>query len=252
LEEDLGLVPYGPVQCDEVVIEGGCSQGDGSGSIQAQPTSPHFLCGNEVPSQELRNLPATENDKIIRCSNLSEAQSLNQIGDDTIQQAPVAKKLGTRSKFPFGCGPKFLQLVEAVKDGGGGGRRRRARGGGEVGRSSSVPVTQGGRDRTSVGVLTQTANVTETVPLISSQIEGLNLEVVLPGPCSPILAGPISQDSEVLSIVPESPLGPAVTNGQLIREATSILSIQKQVGFSFTMDDNIVIMREREEDIGDQ
>jgi hypothetical protein len=47
-------------------------------------------------------------------------------------------------------------------------------------------------------------------------------------------------------------LGPAVTNGQLIREATSILSIQKQVGFSFTMDDNIVIMREREEDIGDQ
>jgi hypothetical protein len=71
----------------------------------------------------------------------------------------------------------------------------------------------------------------------------LNLEVVLPGPCSPILAGSVSQGSEELSIVPESPLGPVVTNGQLIREATSILSIQKQVGFSFTMDDNAVIKR---------
>jgi hypothetical protein len=107
--------------------------------------------------------------------------------------------------------------------------------------------------------------VAEAVPLISTQIEGLNLEVVLPGPFSPLLAGSISQGSEELSVVPESPLGPVVTNSQLIREATSILSIQKQVGFSFTMDDNTVIdnlvaeevkdravMREREDDIGDQ
>jgi hypothetical protein len=146
LEEDLGPVPSGPVQCDEGVTEGGCSQGDGSGSIQAQPISCNFPCDIEVPSQELRILPVTENENIIRYSNLSEAQSLNQIGDGNIPQAPAAKKLGNRSKFPFGCGPKFLQLVEAVKDGGGGGRRRRARGGGEVGRSSSVPVLQGGRD----------------------------------------------------------------------------------------------------------
>jgi hypothetical protein len=57
----------------------------------------------------------------------------------------VVKKPGIRNKFPQGCGPKFFQLVEAVKDGGVGGRRRRARGGGDAGRSSFVPALQGGR-----------------------------------------------------------------------------------------------------------
>jgi hypothetical protein len=265
LEEDLGPYPSGPVQCVEGVSEAGCLHGDGSGRIQAQPISCSPPCDTEVLSKQLQILPVTVNETTMRLSNLSEDQSLRQTGDDNIPHVPVAKKLGNRSKFPFGCGPKFLQLVEAVKDGGGGGRRRRARGGGEVGRSSSVPVLQGGRERSTVGVLTTTENVAEAVPLISTQIEGLNLEVVLPGPFSPLLAGSISQGSEELSVVPESPLGPVVTNSQLIREATSILSIQKQVGFSFTMDDNTVIdnlvaeevkdravMREREDDIGDQ
>jgi hypothetical protein len=55
----------------------------------------------------------------------------------------VLKKQGSRSKLPLGCGPKFLQLVEAVKEVGGSGRRRRGRDGGEVGRSHSVPAKQG-------------------------------------------------------------------------------------------------------------
>jgi hypothetical protein len=89
--------------------------------------------------------------------------------------------------------------------------------------------------------------------------------VVLPGPCNSTLAVTDSQGSEALSIVLESPLEPVSSNGQLIREATSILAIQKQVGFSFTLDDATVInnlvveevkdravMREREDDNGDQ
>jgi hypothetical protein len=77
-------------------------------------------------------------------------------------------------------------------------------------------------------------------------------------------AEPICQGSEALSAFPESPMGSEAANGHLIREATSILAIQKQVGFSFTMDDGIVIknlvveevkdrsiMREREQNSGD-
>jgi hypothetical protein len=189
-----------------------------------------------------------------RCSNLSESQTfpVDQIGLDITNQAPTVKKLGSRNKFPFGCGPKFLQLVEAVKEGGGGGRRRRARGGGEVGRSSSVPVLQGGRYRTAVGILTPSVTPIEPAPLISSQIEGLNLEVVLPAMCNPTMAGPQSLGSEVLSTVPESPLGSTSRNGQMIREASSILSIQKQVGFSFTMDDDTVINNLVAEEVNDR
>jgi hypothetical protein len=79
------------------------------------------------------------------------------------------------------------------------------------------------------------------VPLISSQIEGLNLEVVLPGLCNPNNVDSLSQGSEEVSVVPESQLGSDVGNGQLVREANIILAIQKQVGFSFSMTEGTVI-----------
>jgi hypothetical protein len=262
LEEGVGPVSLGLTQCEDVANEGWCIPLGGSGNIQAQLITPQTQLVIGGP-QELCVLPVMTNQKTIICSNLSESQ--DQFSSDNNPLIHAAKKLGIRSKFPFGCGPKFLQLVEAVKDGGGGGRRRPARGGGEVGRSSSVPALQGGRARTVIGVATPPAMAIDPVPLISSQIEGLNLEVVLPGPCNSTLAVTDSQGSEALSIVLESPLEPVSSNGQLIREATSILAIQKQVGFSFTLDDATVInnlvveevkdravMREREDDNGDQ
>jgi hypothetical protein len=185
----------------------------------------------------------------IVLSNLSESQS--QIGEDSSTNVPMAKKVGSRNKFRHGCGPKFLQLVEAVKDGGAGGRRRRVRGGGVVGRASSVPALQGGRGFSAVGVSSPANTTIEVVPLISSQIEGLNLEVVLPSLCNPNNVGSLSQGSEEVSVVPKSQLGPDVGNGQLVREATTILAIQKQVGFSFTMDEGTVIHKLVTEEIKD-
>jgi hypothetical protein len=186
----------------------------------------------------------------IVLSNLSESQS--QIGEDSSTNVPMAKKVGSRNKFPHGCGPKFLQLVEAVKDGDVGGRRRRVRGGGVVGRASSVPALQGGRGLSAVGVSSPANTTIEVVPLISSQIEGLNLEVVLPGLCNPNNVGSLSQGSEEVSVVPESQLGSDVGNGQVVREANIILAIQKQVGFSFSMDEGTVIHNLVTEEIKDR
>jgi hypothetical protein len=104
-----------------------------------------------------------------------------------------------------------------------------------------MPALQGGRGFSAVGVSSPANTKIEVVPLISSQIEGLNLEVVLPGLCNPNNVDSLSQGSEEVSVVPESQLGSDVGNGQLVREANIILAIQKQVGFSFSMDEGTVI-----------
>ncbi|MCH79405.1 DUF4283 domain protein [Trifolium medium] len=170
-------------------------------------------------------------------SSLSETQSFSQqISQEDQNQAPKLKKHGGRNKLPQGCGPKCLQLVEALKEGRGGGRRRRVRGAVEAGRSRSVPVLQGAvRNDLAFGTV-------EALPISDSSIvernihlEGLNLEVILPGPTSTPNIGLRSSPFDELSQVPESPVGSVGADGYMIREATTILGIQKQVGFSFSM-----------------
>ncbi|WJX71897.1 hypothetical protein P8452_55837 [Trifolium repens] len=83
-----------------------------------------------------------------------EIQRSNQIETQaTSSNPPILKKQGIQNKLPHGCGPKFLKLAEAVKDGGGGGRRQRQQGAVEVGWSRSVPTFD--RGRPAKGVIVQ-------------------------------------------------------------------------------------------------
>jgi hypothetical protein len=174
LEEGVGLVSSGPAQFAEVDKTvgsddvGGLADLGGPANLHCQLSSTSSQINAEAPLCGDGAISIVVNKQKTVDSNLSESQSQNGVAIDS--NAQVVKKLGNRSKFPQGCGPKFLQLVEAVKDGGVGGRRRRARGGGSVGRSSSVPAVEGERGRTSVGVLSPSEAVNEAPPLISSQI----------------------------------------------------------------------------------
>jgi hypothetical protein len=68
------------------------------------------------------------------------------------------------------------------------------------------------------------------------------LEVVLPGPIISLIPKTNGQQIEDLSCVPESPLNSEGMGGQLVREASTILDIQKKVGFTFTSNEDTVIM----------
>jgi hypothetical protein len=72
-------------------------------------------------------------------------------------------------------------------------------------------------------------------------LEGLNLEVVLPSPVvmpSAAMISPYIGDSQEIQ---ETPLIQQGIEGQKRREAEKILEIQKQVGFSFTLNDDKVL-----------
>jgi hypothetical protein len=140
--------------------------------------------------------------------------SLHEVDIDVVSNIANIKKQVPRVKFPQGCGPKFLKLVEAVKEGGGVGQRRRQRGGEEMGRSRSVPASQRGRLPNNVVVQ---ADVETTSTLVvggesSSAVrnfhwEGLNLEVVLPGPVdlpATTMLTPVIRDSQGIQETPLS------------------------------------------------
>jgi hypothetical protein len=83
-------------------------------------------------------------------------------------------------------------------------------------------------------------------------LEGLNLEVVLPGH---ILSHPHdlgSQESEGCSVVPETPLCKGDSEGLLIKEARTIMGIQKKVGFSFPINEVPFVKKLVDEEIKDQ
>jgi hypothetical protein len=171
----------------------------------------------------------------------------------------VSKKQGTRDKLPLGCGPKFLQLVEAVKEVGGGGRRRRFRGGGEVGRSRSVPAKQGRSEVIEVPVNVVDGPITPccingdvTTAERNFDLEGLNLEVVLPGHLVSHSHDLGSQEGEDCSVVPETQLSKGDSEGQLMKEAKTIMGIQKKVGFSFPINEVPFVKKLVEEEIKDQ
>jgi hypothetical protein len=192
-------------------------------------------------------------------SSLSENTSPSQrVVEGIHPKLQPVKKHGNRIKLPLGSGPKCLQFVEAVKEVGGGGRRRRIKGGGEGGRSRSVPAKQ--RRSVAIGVVnvvdesgqTSSSNGIESTVERNFDLEGLNLEVVLPGPVVANSFDPVSQDSGAVSVVPESPLCSVDNNGQLIKEAKIILGIEKQVGFSFPINEEVIINNLVEEEIKDQ
>jgi hypothetical protein len=152
-----------------------------------------------------------------------------------------------------------LQLVEAVKEVGGGGRRRKGRGGGESGRSRSVPAKQGRNEVIGVPVnviedVTPNSSTNGVLPTTERNfdLEGLNLEVVLP--ChlvSPSTEGG-SQEGEVCTVVPETQLCKGGPDGRLMKEAKTIMGIQKKVGFSFPINEVQYVKKLIEEEIKDQ
>jgi hypothetical protein len=83
-------------------------------------------------------------------------------------------------------------------------------------------------------------------------LEGLNLEVVLPGPDASHSYDPGSQESGAVSVVPESPMCSVDPDGQLTKEAKIILGIQKQVGFSFPNNEEDIVNNLVAEEIKDQ
>jgi hypothetical protein len=138
--------------------------------------------------------------------------------------------------------------VEAVKEGGSIGRQRRQRGGEELGRARSVPASQRGRLSTSAAAQ---ADV-EAIPILFADgetsttvtnlhLEGLNLEVVLPGPVAMPSAAMITPEPGDVQEIQETPVSQQGIEGQKRREAENILVIQKQVGFSFTLNDDKVL-----------
>jgi hypothetical protein len=207
-----------------------------SNSIEPEAVLPTVLKGDIAKNQNL-----------VEFSNLSESSHQSEkIGPSIL---PNLKKQVVRNKFPHGCGPKFLKLVEAVKDGGGGVRRRRTRGSVETRRSRSVPAKQGGRiqngavENSETGaILISTTHDEDSIEGRNFNFEGLNLEVVLPGPIISLIPETNGQQIEDLSCVPESPLNSEGMGGQLVREASTILDIQKKVGFTFTSNEDTVIM----------
>ncbi|WJX32140.1 hypothetical protein P8452_20505 [Trifolium repens] len=204
------------------------------------------LCGNLL-QQPLNNIQE-EN------SNLSDSSLPSDVSGEG-QQSSILKKGVVRNKLPQGCGPKFLQLVEVANEGGRGGRRRRGRGrgGGAIGRSRSVPAMQGGRaTRRSVDSLTPLANSEGVFVVHSSQLQEVNLEVVLPGPSPCSHNDAQGSDSQQQSFVPETPLGHEGENAQLLNEAKVILGIQKQVGFSFLTNDDTVLANLVKEEVKDR
>jgi hypothetical protein len=217
-------------------------------------TNEHVLHPCPVP---LGDAVLVANPINLSCQSENISSSSGEIHGD-FQKLQVLKKQGGRNKLPLGCGPKFLQLVEAVKEVGGGGRSRRGRGG-EVGRSRSVPAKKGRSEVIGVPVkvvdVAIPPSVTNGVANTSERnfdLEGLNLEVVLPGH---ILSHPHdlgSQESEGCSVVPETPLCKGDSEGLLIKEARTIMGIQKKVGFSFPINEVQYVKKLIEEEIKDQ
>ncbi|MCI84695.1 hypothetical protein A2U01_0105973, partial [Trifolium medium] len=55
-----------------------------------------------------------------------------------------------------------------------------------------------------------------------------------------------------MTIVPESPIISEGAGGQIMREAETLLDIQKQVGFNFTLNDDMVRKNLVEEEVRDR
>jgi hypothetical protein len=209
-----------------------------------------FLPAHIEISEDSISNNTLENNSEAHSSHCSDEShnSLHEVALGVTPNNANFKKQVPRVKFPQGCGPKFLKLVEAVKECGSSGRRRRQRGGEELGRARSVPASQRGRlsssaaaqaDVEAIPILFADGETSTTVTNL--HLEGLNLEVVLPGPVvmpSAAMISPYIGDSQEIQ---ETPLIQQGIEGQKRREAEKILEIQKQVGFSFTLNDDKVL-----------
>jgi hypothetical protein len=261
LEVGDGLVEAGPGRVIQELLNDNPNQVEVLSEMQDDVALNQF----SVNEKFIHHDPiSTEADAAI--PNLLESSSLSEKcssdaneGEGVGSFIQAVKKQGGRGKLPLGCGPKFLQLVEAVKEVGGGGRRRKVRGGGESGRSRSVPAKQGRNEVIGVPVnviedVTPNSSTNGVLPTAERNfdLEGLNLEVVLP--ChlvSPSTEGG-SQEGEVCTVVPETQLCKSGPDGRLMKEAKTIMGIQKKVGFSFPINEVQYVKKLIEEEIKDQ
>jgi hypothetical protein len=127
----------------------------------------------------------------------------------------------------------------------------------EVGRSRSVPAFD--RERSATGEIAQA--VSDLMPINCGgddpgrQIfhsEGLILEVVLLAPAvgstNPMNSHKVLESQQI----PETPPSQLGEVGQMYTEATKNFNIQKQVGFSFAENDDLVTKKLMEEEAKDR